>query len=168
MTMPKVISNTSPLLYLYRIGGIEWLPKLFDEVLTPEAVRKELIAGQSKGYDVPDITKYDWIRIVNPKSMPSEWLALDLGAGELAAMALVLENRQHIILLDDMLARRTAIAAGLQVWGTLKILLEAKSQGLVSQIEPVIDHLNNSGMWISNEVKKKILFLAGEGNRQKV
>jgi predicted nucleic acid-binding protein len=92
-----------------------------------------LSAGQSKGYDVPDPTKYKWLRIVNPISMPSEWLALDLGAGELAAMALVLENPQHIILLDDMSARRTAIAAGLQVWGTLKILLDAKSQGLVTR-----------------------------------
>jgi len=26
--MLKAISNTSPLLYLYRIGGIDWLPKL--------------------------------------------------------------------------------------------------------------------------------------------
>jgi predicted nucleic acid-binding protein len=165
--MPKAISNTSPLLYLYRVGKIEWLPRLFDEVWTPEAVKKELLAGQSRGYDVPDPTKYKWLRIVNPISMPSEWLALDLGAGELAAMALALENPQHIILLDDMLARRTAIAAGLQVWGTLKILLEAKSQGLVSKVEPVIDHLNNSGMWISNEVKQRILILAGEIDRPK-
>ena len=165
--MPKVISNTSPLLYLYRVGGIEWLPKLFDEVWTPEAVKKELLAGQSKGYDVPDPTKYDWIRIVNPKSMPSEWLALDLGAGELAAMALVLENPQNIILLDDRLARRTAIAAGLQVWGTLKVLLEAKSQGLVSQLAPVIHHLNDSGIWISDEVKQRVLFLANETDRPK-
>jgi len=33
--MLKAISNTSPLLYLYRIGGIEWLPKIFDKVWTP-------------------------------------------------------------------------------------------------------------------------------------
>jgi predicted nucleic acid-binding protein len=52
--MPKAISNTSPLLYLYRIGGIGWLPKLFDEIWMPEAVRNELQAGRSKGYDVPD------------------------------------------------------------------------------------------------------------------
>jgi len=37
--MVKAISNTSPLLYLYRIGGMEWLSKLFDEVWTPEAVK---------------------------------------------------------------------------------------------------------------------------------
>ena len=41
--MLNAISNTSPLLYLYRIGGIEWLPKLFNEVWTPDAVRNELL-----------------------------------------------------------------------------------------------------------------------------
>lgn len=162
--MTKAISNTSPLLYLYRIGAIGWLPKLFDEIWTPDAVKSELLAGSSKGYDVPGPTDFTWLRIINPIFMPSEWLALDLGAGELAAMALALENPQHVVLLDDMLARRTAQAAGLQVWGTLKVLLEAKSQGLVVKVEPYVTSLNEAGMWVSAEVKLRILVLAGESN----
>src|SRR6266545_883804 len=160
--MLKAISNTSPLLYLYRIGALDWLPKLFDEVWTPEAVKNELQEGRSKGYDVPDPADYPWLNVVNPNSMPSEWLALDLGAGEIAAMALALENRDRIVLLDDMLARRTAQVAGLQVWGTLKVLLEAKSHGLVDKIEPYIAKLSDSGMWVSAEVRRRILKLAGE------
>ena len=160
--MPKAISNTSPLLYLYRIGAIDWLPKFLDEVWTPEAVKNELLAGRSKGYDVPNPTDFDWLHIVNPKSMPSEWLALDLGAGELGAMALALENPDRIVLLDDMLARRTAQVAGLQVWGTLRVLLEAKSQGLIEKVEPYIKNLSEAGMWVSTEVKQRILILAGE------
>lgn len=108
--MAKVISNTSPLLYLYRIEAIKWLPKLFEEIWTPDAVKSELLAGRGKGYDVP-----------NP-----------------------------------------AQAAGLQVWGTLKVLLEAKSQGLVEKVEPYVSGLNNAGMWVSAEVKHRILVLAGE------
>jgi predicted nucleic acid-binding protein len=160
--MPKAITNTSPLLYLYRIEAINWLAKLFDEAWTPEAVKDELLAGRSKGYNVPNPADYSWLRIVNPKSMPSEWLALDLGAGEIAAMALALENSNHIILLDDGLARRTAQVAGLQVWGTLKVLLEAKSQGLVDKIAPYVSNLSEAGMWVSPEVKQRILVLAGE------
>jgi len=160
--MPKAISNTSPLLYLYRIEAIEWLPKLFDEVWTPEAVKNELLAGRNKGYDVPDPTDYSWLNIVDPKSMPSEWLALDLGTGEIAAMALALENPSHIILLDDGLARRTAQVAGLQVWGTLKVLLEAKSQGLVEKIAPCVRNISEAGMWVSPEIQQRILALAHE------
>jgi predicted nucleic acid-binding protein len=147
---------------LYRIEAIDWLAKLFDEVWTPDAVKDELLAGRSKGYDVPNPADYPWLRIVNPKSMLSEWLALDLGAGEIAAMALALENSSHIILLDDGLARRTAQVAGLQVWGTLKVLLEAKSQGLVDKIAPYVSNLSEAGMWVSAEVKQRILVLAGE------
>ena len=160
--MPKAISNTSPLLYLYRIGAINWLPKLFDEVWMPKAVKDELLAGRGKGYDVPNPEDYPWLNAVDSKSTPSEWLALDLGAGEIAAMALALENPSRIVLLDDMLARRTAQAAGLQVWGTLKILLEAKSHGLVDKIEPYVTKLSESGMWVSSEVKQRILKLAGK------
>jgi predicted nucleic acid-binding protein len=160
--MLKAVSNTSPLLYLYRIGAINWLPQIFDEVSTPEEVKNELLAGHSKGYNVPNPEDYPWLNIVNPKSMPSEWLALDLGAGEIAAMALALENPTRIVLLDDMLARRTAQVAGLQVWGTLKVLLEAKSQGLVDKIEPYVTSLSESGMWVSAEIKQRILILAGE------
>ena len=160
--MLKAISNTSPLLYLYRIAAIDWLPRLFDEVWTPEAVCNELRTGRNKGYDVPNPDEYTWLQVVNPKAMPSEWLALDLGVGEIAAMALALENPSRIVLLDDMLARRTAQVAGLQVWGTLKVLLEAKSQGLVSEIEPYITKLSEAGMWVSSEVRQRILRLAGE------
>ena len=148
--MSKAISNTSPLLYLYRVGAIDWLPIMFDEIWTTEAVRNELLAGQTKGYDVPISVNYPWLRTVNPKNMPSEWLALDLGAGELSAMALALENPSHIILLDDGLARRMATAAGLTVWGTLK------------GIEPMVYRLHKAGMWISDDIKRRILKLAGE------
>ena len=50
----------------------------------------------------------------------------------------------------------------LQVWGTLKVLLEAKSQGLIEKIEPYITNLSEAGMWVSAEVKQRILILAGE------
>lgn len=163
--MTKAISNTSPLLYLYRIDAIDLLPKLFEEVWIPEAVKDELYTGRNKGYSVPDPKDYEWLHILSPQSMPSEWLALDLGAGEISAMALALENRQHVILLDDMLARRTAQAASLSVWGTLKVLLQAKSDGFIDQVEPFINNLTNAGMWVSEDIKQRILILAGESKR---
>ena len=67
-----------------------------------------------------------------------------------------------IVLLDDMLARRTAHAAGLQVWGTLKVLLEMKAQGLVNRVEPYVNRLTDAGMWVSDVVKRRILVLARE------
>jgi predicted nucleic acid-binding protein len=160
--MPDAISNTSPLVYLYRIQVVEWLPRLFSNVWVPTAVVEELMEGQRRGFDLPDFSTYSWLQIIEPRATPSEWLSLDLGPGELAAMALALENKNHIVLLDDMLARRTAHAAGLKVWGTLKVLLEAKSQGLTDTIEPFVNRLSEAGMWLSEGIRERILALAGE------
>jgi predicted nucleic acid-binding protein len=160
--MPKVISNTSPLLYLYRIGVLDWLPTLCSDIWIPQAVVRELQAGQSKGYDAPMPGAYTWLQVVEPRAVPSAWLALDIGAGELAVLALALEHPQRVVLLDDGRARRIAQAASLTVWGTLKVLLEAKSQGLTDRIAPHIDQLRASGLWMSDAIRQRVLALAGE------
>lgn len=61
--MPEAIVNTSPLVYLYRIGGLEWLHRLFGEVWVPPAVVQELEEGLRKGYPVPRIPEYPWLRV---------------------------------------------------------------------------------------------------------
>jgi predicted nucleic acid-binding protein len=161
--VPEAISNTSPLLYLYRIGHLEWLRNLFTEVWVPDAVVMELREGQRRGYEVPQPENLEWMKVVEPASLPSEWLSLDLGPGELAALALALEHPERVVLLDDSLARRIGQAAGLTVWGTLKVLLEAKAQGWTDSIASNLEELQASGMWLSEEIKQRVLALAGEG-----
>jgi predicted nucleic acid-binding protein len=160
--MVEAISNTSPLLYLYRIGRIEWLPAMFEVVWVSSAVVRELDQGRAKGYSVPHLPDYGWVKNAEPRFMPSEWLALDLGLGELATMALALEHTDRVVLLDDGLARRVARAAGLTVWGTLKIVLEAKGRGLIQRVEPIVQQLDDAGMWMSVEIRERILKLADE------
>ena len=122
----------------------------------------ELERGIQLGYDVPNPSNYTWLQCKEPRNLPSEWLVLDLGPGELAAMALALEHPDHIVLLDDALARSIAQAASFMVWGSLRLLLEAKKQGITAQIEPLVDKLSALGMWISADVRHRILTLAGE------
>jgi predicted nucleic acid-binding protein len=160
--MPDAITNTSPMVYLYRIGALNWLPNMFDEVWIPSAVVRELQEGIQRGYDVPDPSEYNWLKIVDASAIPSEWLALDLGPGEIAAMALALENQSCIVLLDDRRAREIAQAAGLKVWGTMRVLLEAKARGLTPRIEPLVNRLSDSGLWLSDGIRQRILILAGE------
>jgi predicted nucleic acid-binding protein len=161
-TLPEAISNTSPLLYLYRIGALDWLPRLFSQVWTAEAVALELDEGKKRGHQVPTLRTFNWLKIASPHSVPSQWLALDLGAGELAILAMALENPEKVVLLDDALARRVAQAAGLQVWGTLRVVLEGKKAGLTDSVKPLIDDLTDSGMWVSSDVRARILALANE------
>ncbi|HSS47912.1 MAG TPA: DUF3368 domain-containing protein [Thermoanaerobaculia bacterium] len=160
--MDKAVSNTSPLLYLHRIGALPWVKALFAEVWVPQAVVEELREGARRGHDVPRPEFLEWISVVEPDSVPSEWLTLDLGAGELAAMALALENPDRVVLLDDALARQIGQAAGLKVWGTLRILLEAKAIGLTDSILPSLNELQAAGMWLSQDIRERVLLLARE------
>src|ERR1700686_676743 len=102
--MPEAITNTSPLLYLHRIGTLTWLRELFSAIVVPSAVVRELQEGRERGYNVPDPSEHAWLEVAVPAAVPSEWLALDLGPGELAVLALGLEDRRRIVLLDDSLA----------------------------------------------------------------
>lgn len=160
--MSEFISNTSPLLYLHRINGLNLLSALCTEVRVPRAVARELSDGRKRGHNVPDLQRYEWISIVDPRMISPEWLNLDMGEGELAVLALGLERPDCIVLLDDRRARRIAHAVGLNVWGTLKILIEAKSQGLVERVAPYVDSLESAGMWMSDAIRARVLALADE------
>jgi hypothetical protein len=61
------------------------------------AVVHALQEGRREGYDVPNPADDAWLHVVEPHSMPSEWLTLDLGAGELAALALAFESAERVI-----------------------------------------------------------------------
>ena len=160
--MAEIVGNTSPLFYLHRIQVLDWLPTLGGEVWTPKAVEMELGEGRRRGYDVSDPADYDWLRIVDPGVIPSEWLPLDLGRGELAALAPALEHPKCTVLLDDRHARRIARSAGLDVRGTLGVLIEVKARGLTERIEPLVDRLENAGMWMSDAIPNRVPALAGE------
>lgn len=58
-----VISNTSPLLYLGRIGQLELLPQLFSPVCVPEQVALEPDAGRLIRSDIPDPRQLPWISL---------------------------------------------------------------------------------------------------------
>jgi predicted nucleic acid-binding protein len=84
--MSKAISNTSPLLYLYRIDAMHWLPKLFEEIWIAPAVANEIQEGLQKGYNVPAPSAYPWLRIVELlKSSARAWSAGRSEAKEILA-----------------------------------------------------------------------------------
>lgn len=96
--------------------------------------------------------------------VPAQWLNLDLGSGELAVLSLALEHPGCTVLLDDRQARRIAQSAGLNVWGTLRVLIEAKSRGLIERVVTHLDRLEEAGMWMSAEIRRRVLVLADESD----
>ncbi len=158
----EAILNTSPLLYLHRAQVLHVLSAVISVPYTTPAVMDELAVGRAKGLDVPSPSDLQAVQIREPTHQPERWLAVDLGAGEASVIALATEMQGPVAVLDDMQARRVASAAGVTVWGTLRVLLEAKRVGAIDAVSPLVANLVRSGMWISENVRARILHLAGE------
>lgn len=93
-------------------------------------------------------------------SLLEKQLKLDLGESE----AIVLANNidADLIIIDERKARRIAKDIGLNVTGTLGILVEAKQRGLVKELKPLLDKLIKNKIRISKKLYQDILELANE------
>lgn len=94
--------------------------------------------------------------------MPETVLRCSLANGEREAIGLALEVRPDAIILDDLPARRVAHAAGLNVVGTLGVLLGAKRAGLLPAIRPELDRLVEASFFLSPQLYSELLQAAGE------
>lgn len=160
--MPEFICNTSPLQYLHQLGRLDLLPALTGGGVVPPAVAKELADGKAAGWDVPDVEHLAWITIRVPVSSPALPLAADLGPGEAAVLALALESKDPIVILDDGVGRRAAELLGIRLTGTLGLLLDARKKGLLSAISPMLDELGRLRFRVSPATRAAVLRLAGE------
>ena len=94
--------------------------------------------------------------------MPGHVSRRRLGDGELEAIALAIEFNADQIILDDRPARRLAEASGLNVIGTLGLLLGARRAGLIDRIRPELDSLLKTSFFLSPELYNELLRSAGE------
>jgi predicted nucleic acid-binding protein len=157
-----VISNTSPLFYLHRIGLLDLLRRLYGQVVVPDAVIAEIHAGAAQGEDVPDLKALAWI--VQRSVLVPEVLRLvtDLGEGEAQVLALALENPKALAILDDRLARSLATLSDIKFTGTIGVLLRAKVNGLIPQVAPLLEAMQRAGFRVTDEVKAGALRLSRE------
>lgn len=154
--MLKVVSNTTPIISLLKLNRLEILKDLYGQVRIPLAVYQEIEAGKSKGY-YQDLSQIDWVLISKVANEPAVKSFPDLDAGEAEAIVLAIETNADLILLDERLGRFHAKHAGLNVTGTIGILIRAKKQNLIKELKPLLTELTEKEVWISDKLKQKIL-----------
>jgi uncharacterized protein len=69
--MRKVVSNTTPILSLLKIGQLEILERLYGQITIPHEVYQEIEAGKAKDAYI-DLSVVKWVsieKIKNPKSL---------------------------------------------------------------------------------------------------
>jgi len=145
-----VVTDSTCLIALERLGQLDLLPSLFEPIYAPREVAREF------GLPLP------WLKVVDLADPDRAiFLSASVDAGEAEAIVLARELGLKVIL-DDLRARRLAHRIGLEVIGTLGILVRAKRQGLLDHLGPVLDQLEGFGFHMTPELKEEALRQASE------
>ena len=156
-----VISNATPIISLALIGQLELLHMLYREVSIPKAVEAEILRGGQRAgaKELPGVAYIKTIALTDPSRAD---LLSDLDRGEAEVIALAQERQAELVLLDERLGRRHAQRLGINVTGTVGILLRAKTEGYLSELKPWLDQLQRGGIHLSPALIKRALILGGE------
>lgn len=153
------LSDTSPLSYLILIGEVEVLSALYGEILIPPAVEKELRSPEGPGPPRKWVQKAPaWLQVEQPPREAPEGLSPEteerlrsLDRGERQAIQLAEATGSGLLIIDERDGRKVAKEAGLRITGTLGVLDEAASDGLVDARE-VAEQLRETSFRASSEL----------------
>jgi len=142
----SAIADTSSLIALEKIHSLNILCKIYDTVLLPEAVFKEFGASYPPCFAVKKIES-PFIKFLVGD--------LNLGRGEAEVIALAKETGQRIIM-DELKGRNIAKGLGLNVTGTVGILLKAEKLHFIASAYEKMRELKGKGFYISDQLLDEI------------
>lgn len=158
-----VVSDTTPLSELAKVGRLDLLREVFGRVIIPEEVYREVTTGIHPGaIAVPKATWIEVQAVSDARKVYEIQVTRKLDLGECAAMILAEDLDADFLLMDDLSARQEAIARNLPIIGTIGILLIAKKRGFISNVKETLDALMAGGKRISQKLYQQALTAAGE------
>lgn len=115
-----VVADTSPIAALARIGQLNLLKQIYQRLIVPDAVYRELITSGQNWQGLSAIQDADWIEVENVDGdAVAELLELRIDLGESEAIALALKLNASTLLIDELRGRRIAQEKGLAIVGTI-------------------------------------------------
>lgn len=154
-----IVSNSGPLIHLAKIDCVKLLKDLFGEVVIPYEVKLEVVEkgkeeGAADAFLIESEIKAGWISVDQSKSSGAKEIADSAGIeiGEASAIMLA-RKRKCPILIDDLAARRFASGMGIEVAGSIGVLIRAARLGKKSKSE-ALDDLDKLAriMWLGVDV----------------
>lgn len=160
--MSLIVSDTTPISCLLRIGRADLLASLCPDMRIPTEVAGELDRGAAILGDWRSMLPHVRIEGVEPMPLLS-LLEEEVDAGEAAALALGVSLRADLVLMDEMRGRAVARRLGLTVAGTLGLVVRAKRRGLIPAARPVITQVRTAGgLWVADKLVAEVLTGLGE------
>ncbi|MBF0236169.1 MAG: DUF3368 domain-containing protein [SAR324 cluster bacterium] len=155
-----IIADSSPLITLSICEALPLLEQLFQTVKVPSYVFGEVILeGKPQAKSLRAYLRDKVVTVAVEEILVTSAI---LGRGELEAMALYKKLHANLLLVDDRDARKIARLNGIQIIGSLGILLLAKQQGLIMEVAPLIAKIQEAHIFIGEELIRLVLQRAGE------
>lgn len=159
-----VVSDTSIILNLAIIGRLDVLRMLYESVIIPQAVYDEIAVEGASQAGSAEVERADSIEVksVTNRSMVIS-LESELDIGEAEAIVLAVETNADLLLIDERKGRIVARRLGVDHIGLLGVLIQAKHDGMIPAVAPVMDDLmTRAGFWIGKKLYDRVLQAANE------
>lgn len=159
-----IVSNSTPLINFAAINRLDILERLFGVLTIPPAVEYEVLECSSQYPSMAAIRQVTFIeKHCISNTMLRDALTLDLDLGEAEAIALALEQKAALLLLDEIAGRTVAESYQLAFTGSIGCLIEAKQAGIIPAIKPLLDAMRyEARFWLNPRLYARILMEQGE------
>ena len=160
-----VVSDTTPLITLMKAQQLQLLHILFGEVRVPNAVYQELTSNLSFQSEIDLIKSSKFIKIVSVQDQDTVSLigrATGLDRGESEAIVYADKQKADILLIDEAAGRKVAMNMGLNISGSLGILIKAYQRNVLShdQFLKAINDIRSSNRHISEKLLNLAISIA--------
>lgn len=161
-----VISDTSAITNLAAIQHLQLLPQLYNQVAIPEAVYRELAEIDPPVPGTLEVQTSPWLKVrqvVDRVMVERLQVEVRLDPGESEAIALAMELKADLLLIDERRGKAEADRLGIRITGLLGILVEAKQKNLIVAVKPLMDALiATSNFRVSSALYNQILDIVDE------
>ncbi|MBX3031875.1 MAG: DUF3368 domain-containing protein [Chloroflexi bacterium] len=158
MTLRPLLFDASGLIAFARLGMLEMVHRTLGPILVTHEVLDEATMPDRPGAQaVLDATASTIIGVVEHRGSTA---IPGLGTGESSTIAASLELG-HLAVIDDMDARRVARRLGVDLTGTIAILVRLVRMGAVTDIVGLLDRLEAIGFRLSPDLRRWAIEAAG-------
>jgi predicted nucleic acid-binding protein len=157
----QVVINASPLIALSAVlSDFQTLHLVAERVLVPAEVFAEIRAGPPSDITEDLARAAACCEVLKPFAALPHSLTDDLGLGESAVIDAALTRGVGLVVIDELRGRRWARRLGLQVTGSLGLLVQLHRAGAIPSLETAFARMKAKGIYLDDKLLQKVLTLA--------